>query len=105
MNRNRERRLELPRSPPLSESVREGRTACSAGRKPAATPETEAIRKALGGISNSPLLLSLLQYYASEARKTAPSQSMLKMTKEQIMKHWPQLAFTPLFGALDGAVC
>jgi hypothetical protein len=29
---------------------------------------------------------------------------MLKTTKEQVMKHWPMLALTPLISALDGVV-
>ncbi len=70
----------------------------------AAAPDVAAISKALSGIGNKELLLSLLQYYAVEASKAAPSRSMLKTTKEQIMKNWPPLAFTPLFTALDGAV-
>ena len=67
------------------------------------TPETAAARKALASLSNKPLLLSLLQYYASESQRPNPSRSMLKTTKEQVMKHWPQLTLTPLISALDGA--
>ncbi len=62
-----------------------------------------SIKKALGGLSNGALLLSLLQYYAAEVGKPVANSAMLKTTKEQIMKHWPQLAFTPLFTALDVA--
>ncbi len=66
------------------------------------TPEAAAARKALASVSNKPLLLSLLQYYASESQRPNPSRSMLKTTKEQVMKHWPQLTLTPLISALDG---
>ena len=66
-------------------------------------PETAAARKAVANLSNKPLLLSLLQYYASESQRATPSRSMLKTTKEQVMKHWPQLTLTPLISALDGA--
>jgi hypothetical protein len=66
-------------------------------------PETAAARKAVANLTNKPLLLSLLQYYASESQRANPSKSMLKTTKEQVMKHWPQLTLTPLISALDGA--
>jgi hypothetical protein len=66
-------------------------------------PETVAARKAVANLSNKPLLLSLLQYYASESQRANPSRSMLKTTKEQVMKHWPHLTLTPLISALDGA--
>ena len=66
-------------------------------------PQVAAARKALGNLANKPLLLSLLQYYASESQKPCRNGSMLKTTKEQIMKHWPMLALSPLIAALDGA--
>jgi hypothetical protein len=67
-------------------------------------PETLAIRKATERLNNKPLLASLLKYYASEAQKNNPSLMMLRSTKDSIMKGWPQLVFSPLISALDGAI-
>jgi len=72
---------------------------------PAEAPPAEAFalpdssRRALAGLANCPLL----QYYSSESQRSCPNRSMLKTTKEQIMKHWPMLALSPLIAALDGA--
>lgn len=85
-------RVEEPAPPAVPESVQE------------ITPEAAAARKAVANLSNKPLLLSLLQYYAAEVQRPTPSRSMLKTTKEQVMKHWPMLALTSLISALDGAV-
>jgi hypothetical protein len=66
--------------------------------------ETLAIRKAIERLNNKPLLASLLKYYASEAQKGCPSMMMLRSTRDNIMKTWPQLVFSPLISALEGAM-
>lgn len=88
---------------PVPEPVKAPVPAADAEDKQEISPERAAARKALVNLSNKPLLLSLLQYYASESQRPTPSRSMLKTTKEQVMKHWPMLALTPLINALDGA--
>jgi hypothetical protein len=75
-----------PPSPPAGESA-----------------ETLAIRKAAERIGNISALLGLLQHYLSEAQKPTPNRLVLRTTKDQVMKHFPQLAFSQLIPALDGA--
>lgn len=67
-------------------------------------PDVNVVRKAIAGVNDKPLLLSLLEYYLFELRQEKKNRSMMKTTKEQIMKHWPMLTLSPLINALDGAV-
>jgi hypothetical protein len=66
-------------------------------------PDFTVVKKAIAGVNDKPLLRSLLDYYLFELRQEKKNRSMMKTTKEQIMKHWPMLTLSPLITALDGA--